>query len=195
MSQALFDLYKLAGRKVRYPDDDRVKDMPPLVKKEYVEERREEKKRCREAAENKVLEELVELRNKHADLECDYVNALARESRLKEEIQQLKEEQTKEYNELHWETGMSLPTKKDSWILEDYYFWFTQPNFWFLRPNATFLEPSILLTQPKFCLLQPKKVVFQNSTIFFSWESHAGFSVWFANKLVWRKSIGWLSRN
>ena len=72
---------------------------------------------------------------------------------------------------------MALPTKKDSWILEDYFFWLTQPNFWFLRPNATFLEPSILLTQPKFCLLQPKKVVLQNWTIFFSWESHAGFSV------------------
>ena len=79
---------------------------------------------------------------------------------------------------LHRETGMALPTKKDSWVLEDYFFWLTQPNFWFLRPNATFLEPSILLTQPKFCLLQPKKVVFQNSTIFFSWERHAGFSVW-----------------
>ena len=78
---------------------------------------------------------------------------------------------------LHWETGMALPTKKDTWILEDYIFGWHNQIFgsW---DRMLFLEPSILLTQPKFCLLQPKKVVFQNSTIFFSWESHAGFSVY-----------------
>ena len=75
-----------------------------------------------------------------------------------------------------WETGMALPTKKDSWILEDYFFWLEQTKFWLCQQDAWFQERSIRSQEPKIWLCQPKKVVFQNSTIFFSWESHAGFS-------------------